>query len=163
MRALVATLVGAWVLTACVEGAVPVAPGWKAPAPVPPPEEPGTKPPAETPPGPSLPPLVGQAQVSFEPAGSRDLASIREVHVDLALSGVRGQGALDVEFIAPGAMPYEKRTQVVKALPAERRSLRFTLPVAGTLITSSSLDGPWEVRFFLDGAPLTVAAFTLEP
>jgi hypothetical protein len=151
MRALVAILAGL-LLTACMDGAIPVA--WK-------PKEP--PPPAEEPPSPLPPPLVGRAEIVFEPAAARALSVVREVHVDLALSGVRGQGALDVEFIAPGLMPYEKRTAAVEALPSEHRSLRFTLPVAGTVITSSRLTGPWEVRFFLDGAPLTVADFTLEP
>lgn len=151
MRTLVATLAGL-LLTACVEGTPPAA--WKPPEPPPPVEEP---------PSPPLPPLVGRAEVVFEPVASRALSTVREVHVDLELSGVRGQGALDVEFIAPGLMPYEKRSVVVKALPGEQRSLRFTLPVAGTVIATSSLAGAWEVRFFVDGAPLTVAAFTLDP
>jgi hypothetical protein len=94
---------------------------------------------------------------------ARAVSAVREVHVDLSVSGVRGQGTLDVEFIAPGFMPYEKRTLVVRAQPSERRSLRFTLPVAGTTVASSQLAGTWEARFFLEGAPLTVAPFTLEP
>jgi hypothetical protein len=154
MRALVAMLTGL-LLTACMDGAIPVA--WN------PPEPPSSAEPPPSPPPPPPPPLVGRAGIVFEPADARALSVVREVHVDLALSGVRGQGTLDVEFIAPGLMPYEKRTAAVEALPSEQRSLRFTLPVAGTVITSSRLSGPWEVRFFLDGAPLTVADFTLEP
>jgi hypothetical protein len=151
MRLPVATLAVVLLLAACVENEVPLAPGGKAPEPLP-----QVEPPSPT-------PAVGQAEVSFEPATARDVSSVREVHVDLVVSGVRGQSKLDVEFIAPGFMPYEKRTTVLRAQPSERRSLRFTLPVAGTTVASSRLEGTWEVRFFLDGAPLTVAPFTLEP
>lgn len=150
MRLPVATLAVVLLLTACVENELPLAPG-KAPEP-----SPQVEPPSPT-------PVVGQAVVSFEPATARDVASVREVHVDLMVSGVQGQRKLDVEFIAPGFMPYEKRTTVLTAQPSEQRSVRFTLPVAGTPVTSSRLEGAWEVRFFLDGAPLTVAPFTLEP
>lgn len=150
MRTLIATLMGL-LLAACAEGTTPA---WKPPEPLPPAEEPKSPPP---------PPLVGQAEVVFEPAGTRSLSAVREVHVELTLSGVRGQGTLDVEFIAPGLLPYEKRSVAVQAPPSEQRSLRFTLPVAGTVISSSHMAGRWEVRFFLDGAPLTVADFPLEP
>jgi hypothetical protein len=86
-------------------------------------------------------------------------------HVDVALtmSGVPGQGTVDVEFVAPGGLPYEKRTASVEAPPEESRTLHFVLPVAGTAVAGPTMKGTWEVRFFLDGASLTATTFTLAP
>jgi len=151
MRLPVATFAVVLLLTACAENGLPTPPGGTAPEP-----RPQVEPPSPV-------PVEGQATVSFEPATARAVSSVREVHVDLMVSGVQGQGKLDVEFIAPGSMAYEKRSTELQAQPSERRSLRFTLPVAGTAVTSSRLEGTWEARFFLDGAPLAVAPFTLEP
>jgi hypothetical protein len=151
MRLPVATLAVVLLLAACVENELAPPPAGPAPEP-----SPQVEPPSPT-------PIEGQATISFEPETARAVSSVREVHVDLVVSGVPGQGKLDVEFIAPGFMAYEKRSTVLKAQPSERRSVRFTLPVAGTTVTSSRLEGTWEARFFLDGAPLTVAPFTLEP
>jgi hypothetical protein len=95
--------------------------------------------------------------------GARGLASVSQVDVDLTVGGVRGRGTVEVEFISPAGHPYERRSQGVEASPLEQRTLRFSLPVAGTTVATSGMSGTWQVRFFLDGAPLTTAAFTLEP
>jgi hypothetical protein len=139
------------------------------PAPVDPPVDPGEEPPpgeVEPEPEPEAPPPVpppptGSAQVVGEESSA--LAQVQQVDVDFVVSGVRGKGQVDVEFIAPGGRPYEKRTGTVEAPPEESRTLRYSLPVAGTPVATARMTGTWRVRFFLDGAQLASTAFTLEP
>ncbi|NTX06732.1 hypothetical protein HUA74_18120 [Myxococcus sp. CA051A] len=106
-------------------------------------------------------PVSGHAEVVGLDA--HGLSDVSQVDVDLTVSGVRGKGRVEVEFVSPSGHPYERRTSVVEAKPDVTRTVRFSLPVAGTTVATSGMSGTWQVRFFLDGAPLTTAAFTLEP
>jgi hypothetical protein len=156
-------------LAACAEGPVPT------------PDEPGETPlpPVEsgpvvlaevswngiTPqvrPTPPLPPVVGVADVTYVPEGARGLSEVTSVEVRLRVRGIVNAASVDAEFLAPGPAAYERRTRAVEALPTEERELVFSLPVAATHIPTHGLSGSWEVRFFVDGAPLTTTAFTLE-
>jgi hypothetical protein len=112
---------------------------------------------------PPLPPLVASTRLAYVPAEARGLNAVNAVNVDLVVSGVNGQGQVDAEFIAPGQLPYERRSVQVSALPAETRTVSFSLPVAGTNVASTGLAGAWEARFFVNGEPVASAAFTLEP
>jgi len=162
---------GLLLLSACTtEGVMPPAPEWSdAPTPAPAPEHPvtpvevawnGISPPVRR--APPLPPQVAVAEVAFEPAEARGLTEVRSVDVRLRVSGIVGQGQVDAEFLAPGPAVYERRSLKVEASPTEERELVFQLPVAATNIPAHGLSGAWEVRLFLDGAPLTTTAFTLE-
>jgi hypothetical protein len=148
-------------LAACDEGSIPVE--------YRPPESPvvpvelswnGISPPVR--PTPPLPPLVGVADVTYVPEGARGLSEVTSVDVRLRVSGIVNSASVDAEFLAPGPAAYERRTRKVEALPTEERELVFSLPVASTNIPIHGLSGSWEVRFFVDGSPLTTAAFTLE-
>ncbi|RKH63375.1 hypothetical protein [Corallococcus aberystwythensis] len=181
MRTLVAVLAGAMVLSACSEGVSPLPPPAVKPGqgrgPVdptevlagggsvaqPPPQAPVEEepPPDEEPPPVVLPPPAGSAEVVGE--GSAPLSEVQQVDVDFVVSGVRNKGQVDVEFIAPGGRPYEKRSATVEAPPEETRTLRYSLPVAGTPVSMARMTGTWQVRFFLDGAQLAATSFTLEP
>ncbi|RYZ35716.1 MAG: hypothetical protein EOO71_34430 [Myxococcaceae bacterium] len=182
MRALVAMLAGAVMLSGCSEGVAPrppptVTPGQGSdnagaldPADVlagggsvvrPPPEAQG-EPVQEVPPV-EAPPPSGSAQVVGAAAGPVGLSQVDQVDVDFVVRGVRGKGQVDVEFITPSGRPYEKQGQTVEAPPEESRTLRFSLPVAGTQVTASRMTGTWQARFFLDGVLLATTPFTLEP
>jgi hypothetical protein len=154
MRALVVAVGALW-LCACTEGVPPQAP-------VKPPEAQVQPDPTPTPP-PARVPVEASMQLVPAPGGSRSVATLGAVDLDLTVKGVNGAGQVDVEFIAPGEMPYEKRSVAVQAPPTEARTLRFSLPVAGTPISSLGMSGAWEARFFLDGEPLASATFTLDP
>ncbi len=166
-------VVAGLLLSACTtEGVAPRAPSWSdapVPEPVPEPEHPvtpvevswnGISPPVRR--APPLPPQVGVAEVAYEPANARGLTEVRSVDVRLRVSGIVGQGQVDAEFLAPGPAVYERRSLRVEAAPTEERELVFHLPVAATNIPAHGLSGTWEVRLFLEGAPLTTTAFTLE-
>jgi hypothetical protein len=114
------------------------------------------------PPTPPPPLRASTPEVSFEPPGARGLTEVTEVVVRLRVSGLPGRGTVDAEFLAPGPSVHERRTEQLVAEPTEERELLFRLPVAGTNIPTLRLGGAWEVRFFLDGAPLTSIPFTLE-
>ena len=167
MRALtVASL--ALLLAACSEAVVPNPPGGEGEPPVEPsgplvPSEVswnGISPPVR--PAPPLPALVGVADVTYVPAGARGLSEVTSVEVRLRVSGLLGAVLVDAEFLAPGPAAYDRRTLAVEAVPTESREFVFSLPVAGTNIPTYGMSGAWEVRFFVDGAPLTTASFTLE-
>ncbi len=172
-----AFLVGAGLLllSACTtEGVTPRPPEWSdtpaaEPEPAPVPSSPvtpvevswnGISPPVRT--APPLPPQVGVVEVAYEPAQARGLTEVRSVDVRLRVSGIVGEGQVDAEFLAPGPAVYERRSLRVEAEPTEARELVFRLPVAATNIPAHGLSGPWEVRLFLDGAPLTSTTFSLE-
>ncbi|RKH84739.1 hypothetical protein D7Y21_24325 [Corallococcus sp. AB045] len=185
MRALVAVLAGAVVLSACSEGVSPLPPAAVKPGqgsgsvtPVdptdvlagggsvarpPPPAPAGEEPPPEEPPPVPLPPPTGSAEVVGVGSEPTALSEVQQVDVDFVVSGVRNKGLVDVEFIAPGGRPYEKRSATVEALPEETRTLRYSLPVAGTQVSMTRMTGTWQVRFFLDGVQLAATSFTLEP
>ncbi|MBZ4374011.1 hypothetical protein [Corallococcus sp. AS-1-6] len=191
MRALVTVLAGAMVLSACSEGVSPLPPpaamkpgqGGGSVTPVdpadvlagggsvarpPPPAPSGEQPPPdeggeEVPPPVALPPPTGSAEVVGAGAEPTPLSEVQQVDVDFVVSGVRNKGVVDVEFIAPGGRPYEKRSATVEAPPEETRTLRYSLPVAGTPVSMSRMTGTWQVRFFLDGVQLASTSFTLEP
>lgn len=194
MRALVAVLAGAVMLSACSEGVSPLPPPAVKPGPdkgsvtpvdptdvlagggsvarpppapaveEPPPEEPPPEePPPEEPPPAPLPPPSGSAEVVGAGSEPTALSEVQQVDVDFVVSGVPHKGQVDVEFIAPGGRPYEKRSATVEAPPDETRTLRYSLPVAGTPVSMARMTGTWQVRFFLDGAQLAATSFTLEP
>ncbi|RKH24796.1 hypothetical protein D7Y13_35010 [Corallococcus praedator] len=184
MRALVAVLAGAVVLSACSEGVSPrpppaVTPGQGSdsagpldPTDVlagggsvarPPPEAQGDPVAGEQLPPVEVPPPSGSARVVGAASGPVGLSQVDQVDVDFVVRGVRGRGQVDVEFITPTGRPYEKQGQTVEAPPEESRTLRFSLPVAGTQVTASRMTGTWQARFFLDGVLLATTPFTLEP
>jgi hypothetical protein len=166
MRALTVALL-ALLLASCSEAVIPT-PGGEGEPPVEPggplvPSEVswnGISPPVRS--TPPLPPLVGVADITYVPEGARGLSDVTSVEVRLRVSGILGAVSVDAEFLAPGPSAYDKRTVSVEAVPTEQRELVFSLPVAGTNIPTHGLSGAWEVRFFVDGAPLTTAGFTLE-
>ncbi|AEI67255.1 hypothetical protein [Corallococcus macrosporus] len=181
MRTRMALLAAAVLLASCTEGVAPYAPGNGPPAqgeePLPPtdvlPPREGsgaTPPPApvgEPGPEPEVPPPAvgprGSASVVGLGAGDRGLLSVEQVDVDVTVSGVRGRHRVSVEFVPPSGLPYERRSAEVDARVDETRTVRFSLPVAGTAVATSGMSGTWQARFFLDGAPLTAASFTLDP
>lgn len=176
MRARTAFLAAALCLSACTEGVSPLAPvdrgntGEQPTEPLPAtdvlgngPETARPPPAAEVEPAPVVIPVTGSAAVIGLQDGARGLSSVSQVDVDLTVGGVRGKGTVDVEFVSPAGHPYERRSSVVEAPPDVTRTVRFSLPVAGTTVATTGMSGTWQVRFFLDGQPLTTAAFTLDP
>ncbi|WP_217917600.1 MULTISPECIES: hypothetical protein [unclassified Myxococcus] len=177
MRTRLALLAAAVMLASCTEGVAPRAPVHAPPAQAPvaptdvlPPRE-GSEarpPPApvDEPEVPPPPPAVvprGSATVMDLGAGGRGALSVAQVNVDLTVSGVRGRHTVSVEFVPPSGLPYERRSAEVDSRVDESRTVRFSLPVAGTAVATSGMSGTWQARFFLDGAPLTAASFTLDP
>jgi hypothetical protein len=163
MRALAMASVALW-LAACDEGVIPRPPGGEEnpTGPVVPGEVSwnGISPPVRA--TAPLPPRVGVASVTYVPEGARGLSEVASVEVRLRVSGIVGTAAVDADFLAPGPSAYERRTLRVTAVPTEERELVFSLPVAGTNIPTYGLSGTWEVRFFIEGTPLTTTTFVLE-
>jgi len=171
MQARKAFLAAALLLAACNEGVAPHAPGRY----VEPPETPVVEPVAPTdvldtpvemarpPPAPVPMRVRARADLQGLEEGARGLSSVSEVDVTVTLEGVRGNRTVSVEFISPSGHPYERRATPVELRLDEPRTLRFAFPVAGTTVATSGMSGTWQAHFFLDGEPLTTAAFTLEP
>ncbi|MBU8894790.1 hypothetical protein DRW03_26980 [Corallococcus sp. H22C18031201] len=177
MRPLIVALSGALWLTACTEAKSPQPPAVQPPTSEPKPVDPtdvldGGAEATQPPPAPEeeavpvLPPafapVEGHATVQL-PTGEPGMQGLDEVRIQLDILNLAAAGKVEVEFVAPDGLPYEKRARAVEAAAGEPVSVSFTLPVAGTAIASSGMTGVWGVRFFLDGAPLTTTSFTLEP
>ncbi|WIG97286.1 hypothetical protein [Myxococcus sp. SDU36] len=175
MRTRLALLAAAVMLASCTEGVAPRAPVHAPPAlePVaptdvlPPREGSEARPPPAPVEEPEVPPPAavprGSATVMDLGEGGRGALSVEQVNVDLTVSGVRGRHTVSVEFVPPSGLPYERRSAEVDSRVDESRTVRFSLPVAGTAVATSGMSGTWQARFFLDGAPLTAASFTLDP
>jgi len=167
MRVRLSLLTASVLLASCSEGVAPYAPvrappgqGTEpvTPTDVLPPHEDSV---ATPPPAPVVP--QGSAAFIGLEEGNRGLLSMAQVDVDLTVSGVRGRRQVSVEFVPPSGLPYERRATQVDVRADESRTVRFSLPVAGTAVATAGMSGTWEARFFLDGEPLTAASFTLAP
>lgn len=171
MRARKAFLAAALLLAACNESVAPHAPGRYVEPPEPPVVEPVSPTevldaPGETarpPPAPVPMSVTARADLRGLEEGARGLSSVSHVDVEVTLGGARGNRTVSVEFIPPSGHPYERRSTPVDLRLDTPRTLRFTFPVAGTTVATSGMSGTWQALFFLDGEPLTTAAFTLEP
>ncbi|WP_426752162.1 hypothetical protein [Myxococcus sp. Y35] len=163
MRVRMAFLTSALWLASCTEGEAPHAPVRTPQEPVAPTDVLPPRGDTAVPPPPA--PVVPRGEASFIglEEGRRGVLSMAQVDVDLTVSGIRGRRQVSVEFVPPSGLPYERRAAEVVARADQAQTVRFSLPVAGTAVATSGMSGTWEARFFLDGAPLTAASFTLDP
>ncbi|MHB8876855.1 MAG: hypothetical protein ACYC8T_24425 [Myxococcaceae bacterium] len=105
---------------------------------------------------------VATTAVSFEPAGKSRTTEVRAVTVRLTVAAVPEPTEVALEFLAPGGTVYERRAGSLAKVPGEQ-TLAFELPVAGTVIDSSSLTGVWQAQFRINGAKILAQNFELTP
>lgn len=133
------------------------------------------------PPDPSfLPPLRGFEEVLIEPlpeparhavrtrllpTGATTLAEVQSVELELDVEGGPvGARELGVVFVAPAGFAWERQVQTIERASGDGvTTLRFTLPVAATLITDHGLAGDWHVTTLDEGVEHAAATFTLAP
>jgi hypothetical protein len=96
--------------------------------------------------------------IATEPPRTRQLGLIRTVNVNLDLIGVN-PGTVTLEFVAPSGQVFQSDRAELVGTAFENQQLSFSLPVAGTLIDSSSLVGRWTTRVFVSGVQMGDAQF----
>lgn len=107
------------------------------------------------------PPPACKASIAVEPSGKSSVSEVRSVRFQFDLIGVQGPAPLEVEFLAPGGIAYERRKVALSGTAFDHQSVQLELPVAGTVIDSSSLAGTWSASCEVRGTKLASAAFEL--
>jgi len=109
------------------------------------------------------PPLSATLTFTYDPDPMTPVSDLREITVDVDVLGATSQ-QLSFEFVTPAAAVFDARAAALSGNPYQRQHLRFELPVAGTLIDSSSLTGTWTARALLDDGTLAAqAGFGVHP
>ncbi len=107
-------------------------------------------------------PLVTRATVTTVPPQVTVVSELREVQVNLNISGA-AYTELAVEFTSPSGQVFDRQVTQLSGLARERQSAQFTLPVMGTLIDSSAIVGTWSAHFFLQGQEIASTTFEVTP
>ncbi|MDP3234981.1 MAG: hypothetical protein Q8N26_19520 [Myxococcales bacterium] len=99
------------------------------------------------------------------PVGATTLAEVQSVELELDVEGGPvGARELGVVFVAPAGFAWERQVQTLARASGDgAKTLRFTLPVAATLITDHGLAGDWHVTTLDEGVEHAAATFTLAP
>ncbi len=99
------------------------------------------------------------------PVGATTLSEVQSVELELDVEGGPvGARELGVVFVAPAGFAWERQVQTLERASGDgSKTLRFTLPVAATLITDHGLAGDWHVTTLDEGVEHAAATFTLAP
>lgn len=99
------------------------------------------------------------------PVGATTLSEVQSVELELDVEGGPvGARELGVVFVAPAGFAWERQVQTLERASGDgAKTLRFTLPVAATLITDHGLAGDWHVTTLDEGVEHAAATFTLAP
>ena len=108
------------------------------------------------------PPVVLVPSISTEPSGSTRVNEVLSVMVRVQVKNAIGQHSVIADFIAPGAIDYQRKVQTIEA-NGDEQTVVFELPVAGTLIDREKLTGTWSVRLFVDSERLSTPTFEIAP
>lgn len=108
-----------------------------------------------------VPSLSFKASVFNPTSHQKPLAELDSVDLDVEVVGAFAGSEVSVEFFEPGGSVYERRTLALSGTVFDNQQVRFTLPVAGTLIEQMKLAGTWQARFELDGTELQTQTFEL--
>ncbi len=111
-----------------------------------------------------LPPAPPQHRVTARllPEGAASLRLVERVEVTVEVSGGPvGNRDVGVVFVAPAGIAWQQEVRRVDAVRGVPLTVRFSLPVAATLIEDHSLAGRWTLTTLDDGAELAAADFVL--
>ncbi|MDP1919481.1 MAG: hypothetical protein Q8L14_24735 [Myxococcales bacterium] len=114
---------------------------------------------------PQLEPARHIVRTRLLPLGAATLAEVQSVELELDVEGGPvGARELGVVFVAPAGFAWERQVQTLERASGDgAKTLRFTLPVAATLITDHGLAGDWHVTTLDEGVEHAAATFTLAP
>lgn len=110
----------------------------------------------------AAPPVVLVPSISTEPAGVTKASEVLSVTVRVVVKNAIGEHRVIADFIAPGAIDYQRKVQAIEGNGGEQ-TVVFELPVAGTFIDQQKLFGTWSVRLFVDAEQLSTPTFEIAP
>jgi hypothetical protein len=101
--------------------------------------------------------------VVFDPPTAVRIGEVLTVTLHVVVKNSAGPHQVIAEFVAPGAIDYERRVAPIDGPLDQEKSVDITLPVAGTLIDQQKLAGSWSARLFVDGERFSTPTFGLSP
>jgi signal peptidase I len=104
--------------------------------------------------------LIATGSLERSPAGAERVGDLKTLTVRVQMEGFK-PGTMAVEFMAPGDVPFQRKTARLSGLPIEEHA--FSLPVAGTLIDTNNLSGRWAARLTAHGKTVSTWNFELKP
>lgn len=106
--------------------------------------------------------LVLDRSLITEPEGATTLSELREVTVKLDVEGV-DPSEVSVEFTTPEGTVFNRQVTRLTQTRYHRQHVEFSMPVAGTVISSAQLVGTWQAHLFLEGVELSSLSFEVKP
>lgn len=113
---------------------------------------------------PSPLPVKHALRVGLQPSGALRLHDVQAAEVDVEVSGgAVGAHEVSALFVSPQGLAWERQAQRVTLAPGATATVRFTLPVANTLIEDHALSGRWTVTTLDDGVEQAATTFEVTP
>jgi hypothetical protein len=109
------------------------------------------------------PALSVAPSILFNPSTAVRVGEVLTVTLHLVVKNAAGPHQVIAEFVAPGAIDFERRVAPIDGPIDQEKTVDITLPVAGTLIDLQKLTGDWNVRVFVDGERFSTPTFGLAP
>src|SRR5439155_3709365 len=108
-------------------------------------------------------PVILAPSIIFDPLTASRTQEVFTVTVQVVVKNSQGPHELSAEFVAPGAINYERRATAIDGPVDQEKMVTFVLPVAATMIDQQKMTGTWVVKLFHDGAQLSAPTFELLP
>jgi hypothetical protein len=109
------------------------------------------------------PPIVVTPSIVFEPPTATRISEVTSVTLHVVVKNAAGPHQVIAEFVAPGAIDFERRIAPVDGPLDQEKVVDIRIPVAGTLIDLQKLTGTWSIRVFVDGERFSTPTFGLSP
>jgi hypothetical protein len=101
--------------------------------------------------------------LSARPAGARSLGQLEALDVEVAVeAGPRMLREVSVVFVSPLGLAWEHQTRVHDGVAGDA-TLRFSLPIATTLVEDQGLSGTWTITSHDSGRDVATASFEVLP
>lgn len=99
------------------------------------------------------------------PPQATTLGEVQSVEVELELEGgPAGAREVGVVFVAPAGFSWERQVATVdRTADGAPQTVRFSLPVAATLIADQGLSGTWNLTTLDEGVEQAATTFVLNP
>jgi hypothetical protein len=98
------------------------------------------------------------ASLTTDLTAAGGLSELRSVGVKIEVRGAE-PSQLAVEFVTPAGQVFDRQVTRLTGTLVDTQTAEFELPVAGTLIDSSTIVGTWHARFLLEGVEVSTLSF----
>lgn len=109
-------------------------------------------------------PVKHTVRAGLRPTGAPRLRDVQAAEVEVEVSGgALGARELSALFVSPQGLAWERQSKRVSVSAGATVTVRFTLPVANTLIEDQGLAGRWSVTTLDDGVEQASTTFEVAP